>query len=105
MRFGISEISWTLPKILRIRRELVVSPLVVLRVASIALVAIVFPALRENAGAPPPIVPRRRPGSSNWAPAFAGAHEVERYPGPPLQFVRPVRLSGPVPERTGKAPG
>src|SRR6478672_2692785 len=62
MRFGISEISWMLPKILRIRRELVFSPLVVLRGASIALVAMCFPALceahanerpAESAGVPP----------------------------------------------------
>src|SRR5881392_3213731 len=49
MRFGISLISWMFPKILRIRRELVFSPLVVLRVESIALVAMCFPALCEDA--------------------------------------------------------
>src|SRR5688572_20506806 len=48
MRFGISLISWILPKILRIRRELVLSPLVVGRGASIALVAMCFPALRTR---------------------------------------------------------
>src|SRR6476661_8608750 len=45
MRFGISEISWMLPKILRIRRCFVLAPPEVLRGASIALVAMCFPAL------------------------------------------------------------
>src|SRR6478672_10282949 len=65
MRFGISEISWMLPKILRIRRELVFRPLVVLRGASIALVAICFPALCESArsGAPRNCFPGMLPGS------------------------------------------
>src|SRR4249919_2014353 len=63
MRFGISEISWMLPKILRIRRELVLSPLVVLRRASIALVAICFPALRGT---------HASARSANCCPAWAG---------------------------------
>src|SRR5690349_4043332 len=92
MRFGISEISWMFPKILRMRRELVLSPLVVLRGASIALVAMCFPALRGDA--------RKRPAESAGVPAICGA--LPRYP---LQCVRSVRRSDPVPERTGKAPG
>src|SRR5438270_1549099 len=94
MRFGISEISWMLPKILRIRRELVLSPLVVLRGASIALVAMCFPALsRRRAEAPPLVCPAS-------AELYCGA--LPRYP---LQCVRSVRRSDPVPERTGKAQG
>src|SRR3954462_15287121 len=92
MRLGISLISWMLPKILRIRRELVLSPLVVLRGASIALVAMCFPALGGDA--------RKRPAESAGVPAICGA--LPRYP---LQCVRSVRRSDPVPERTGKAPG
>src|SRR3954471_5164873 len=92
MRFGISEISWMLPKIFRIRRELVLSPLVVLRGASIALVAMCFPALGGRA--------RMRPAELAGLPAMCGA--LPRYP---LQCVRSVRRSDPVPERTGKAPG
>src|SRR3954470_8942558 len=91
MRFGISEISWMFPKILRMRRELVLSPLVVLRGASISLVAMCFPALRGDA--------RKRPAERAGVPAMCGA--LPRYP---LQCVRSVRRSDPVPERTGKAP-
>src|SRR5688500_8497460 len=46
MRFGISEISWMLPKILRIRLEEEEPRLVLRARASIALVAMIFPALR-----------------------------------------------------------
>src|SRR6476659_2989422 len=53
MRFGISEISWMLPKILRIRRCLVLTPGVFLWGASIALVAMCFPALCASAGGAP----------------------------------------------------
>src|SRR3712207_6392492 len=56
MRFGISLISWMLPKILRMRREVLDRPSVVAG-ASIALVAMVFPALL-SAGL------RRRPGDA-----------------------------------------
>src|SRR4029078_3166282 len=65
MRFGISEISWMFPKILRIRRELVLSPLVVLRGASIALVAMCFPALGGDARKTPPLV-FPAPGPGHW---------------------------------------
>src|SRR5437868_12236608 len=92
MRFGISEISWMLPKILRMRRELVLRPLVVFRGASIALVAMCFPALRGDAQKRPAKFPGRRR-------VMCGA--LSRYP---LQCVRSVRRSDPVPERTGKAP-
>src|SRR6478672_8408457 len=96
MRFGISEISWMLPKILRIRRELVLSPLVVLRGASIALVAMCFPALcgkREMARAPP-LVHR-----------LVAGHVVERCPATLSNACGPCANSDPVPERTGKALG
>src|SRR3982750_4465215 len=92
MRFGISEISWMLPKILRMRRELVLSPLVVLRGASIALVAMCFPALGGRA--------RMRPAELAGLPAMCGA--LPRYP---LQCVRSVRLFGPCPGEDGKSPG
>src|SRR5918997_1770845 len=94
MRFGISEISWMLPKILRIRRCLDFAPLEVFFGASIALVAMCFPALGGDA--------RQRPANS---PGLRRNTVVERLPRDPLQCVRPVRRSGPVPERTGKAPG
>src|SRR5215212_753358 len=92
MRLGISEISWILPKILRIRRELVLSPLVDLRGASIALVAMCFPALREDA--------RKRPAELAGNPAICGA--PPRYP---LQCVRSVRRFGPCPGEDGQSPG
>src|SRR3712207_5443557 len=44
MRFGISEISWMLPKLLRIRRAVLERPIVVAG-SSIALVAMIFHAL------------------------------------------------------------
>src|SRR6476646_4783612 len=82
-----------LPKILRIRRELVLSPLVVFRGASIALVAMCFPALCGRAETLPLSFP-------------AGCRFVRgALPRYPLQCVRSVRRSDPVPERTGKAPG
>src|SRR6478672_5758678 len=81
-----------LPKILRMRRELVLSPLVVFRGASIALVAICFPALCEER---PEALPLTCRYSGEWWSAA-------RYP---LQCLRSVRRSDPVPERTGKAPG
>src|SRR3954470_21287644 len=92
MRFGISEISWMFPKILRMRRELVLSPLVVLRGASIALVAMCFPALRGDA--------RKRPAEPAGVPAICGA--LPRYP---LQCLRSVRRFGPCPGEDGKSPG
>src|SRR5439155_8764967 len=94
MRFGISEISWMFPKILRIRRELVLSPLVVLRGVSIALVAMCFPALCEARVCAPREVPRRLPGDV-----------VERCPATLSNACGPCANSDPVPERTGKAPG
>jgi hypothetical protein len=95
MRFGISEISWMFPKILRIRRELVFSPLVVFRGASIALVAMCFPALS-----------RRRMGRAPALsfPALPGEF-VERLPATLSNAFGPCAGSDPVPERTGKAPG
>src|SRR5919202_1058409 len=96
MRFGISEISWMLPKILRIRRELVLSPLVVLRGASIALVAMCFPALCGNT----------RDGSrSAFVHRLVAGHVVERCPATLSNAYGPCANSDPVPERTGKAPG
>src|SRR6185369_3987044 len=94
MRFGISEISWMFPKILRMRRCLFFAPTEVFRGASIALVAMCFPALRGDAL----VAPR------NCFPASAG-FVWSAVPGSPLQCVRSVRRSDPVPERTGKAPG
>src|SRR3954451_17902013 len=94
MRFGISEISWMFPKIFRIRRELVLSQLVVLRGASIALVAMCFPALREGARKGAPLMfsrPRPEP-------------VVERCPATLSNAFGPCAVSDPVPERTGKAP-
>src|SRR6476661_5408446 len=93
MRLGISLISWMFPKILRMRRELVFSPLVVLRGASIALVAMCFPALCDGAQRRP----ARFPGLDrdvSWSAA--------RYP---LQCVRSVRRFGPCPGEDGKSPG
>src|SRR5690349_249904 len=94
MRFGMSLISWMFPKILRIRRCFVLAPPVVLRGASIALVAMCFPALCGTRA----VAPR------DCSPALAG-HVLERCSRDPLQCVRSVRRSDPVPERTGKAPG
>src|SRR6478609_8283659 len=94
MRFGISEISWMLPKILRIRRCLVLAPPEVLRGASIALVAICFPALcgaREKGG---PRLYCRLTGD-----------DVERCPATLSNAFGPCANPDPVPERTGKAPG
>ena len=68
MRFGISEISWMLPKILRIRREETEPRLVLRARASIALVAMIFPALSGG---------RRKAGASGF-PALAGKQMVER---------------------------
>src|SRR4051812_45150109 len=96
MRFGISEISWMLPKILRIRRELVLSPLVVLRGASIALVAMCFPALREA---------HARARSAEMSPGRCRNLSWSAGPAAPPQCLRSVRRSDPVPGRTGKAPG
>src|SRR3982751_422904 len=94
MRFGISEISWMLPKILRMRRELVLSPLVVLRGASIALVAICFPALCEaRAVAAPQLLPEESRDRC-WSAA----------PRPsPMRAVRAP--FGPCPGEDGKSPG
>src|SRR6185295_8176758 len=94
MRFGISEISWMLPKILRIRRAEAVW-VCRLAGASIALVAMMFPALRGNA----PVAPR------NWFPAAAGMCRGALPPGLPLQCVEPVRRFGPCPGEDGKSPG
>src|SRR5574338_1008791 len=63
MRFGISLISWMLPKILRIRRAAVVRPDLLFAGASIALVAMSFPALCGNAAK----------GAPQWIPATAGS--------------------------------
>src|SRR4030095_4925371 len=96
MRFGISLISWMLPKILRIRRWLVFVPVEVLRGASIALVAMIVPALLGTGDVSP------GPDGVRLTPE----HDVgARFPLPPPQCVRPVRRSGPVPGRAGKAPG
>src|ERR671910_372106 len=96
MRFGISLISWMLPKILRIRRWLVLVPVEALRGASIALVAMIVPAL---------LVAGRGRGPG-WSPACRRNLDVgARFPLPPPQCVWPVRRSGPVPGRAGKAPG
>src|SRR3954454_12783264 len=93
MRLGISEILWMLPKILRIRRELVLSPLVVLRGASIALVAMCFPALCEGAREAPREVSRLQTGHL-WSAA--------PLPSP----MRAVRAPfGPCPGEDGKSPG
>src|SRR5688572_21016601 len=81
MRFGISEISWMLPKILRIRREDAEPRLVLRARASIALVAMIFPALSVH---------RRTPvasGSRRWVPSkyyfdgcpVAGKQKWERF--------------------------
>src|SRR5206468_12014828 len=97
MRFGISLISWMLPKILRIRRCFILAPLgLFLRGASIALVAMCFPALRGNA----------RERAPQIAPGLAcrimfGA----LVPVPLSNAFGPCANSDPVPERTGKAPG
>src|SRR4029434_3270314 len=69
MRFGISLISWMLPKILRIRRWLVFAPPEALRGASIALVAMIVPALLGAGDVSP------YPG---WSPAHAGTWMSER---------------------------
>src|SRR5438270_1580548 len=81
-----------LPKILRMRRELVLRPLVVLRGAVIALLAMCFPAL-AGAHRCAPAEPAGVPGDV-WSAA--------RYP---LQCVRSVRRFGPCPGEDGKSPG
>src|SRR5258708_9652132 len=91
MRFGISEISWMLPKILRMRRELVLRPLVVLRGAVIALLAMCFPALGGRAS--------ERPAEPAGVPAMYGA-----LPATLSNAFGPCAVSDPVPERTVKAP-
>src|SRR3954470_19081598 len=95
MRFGISEISWIFPKILRMRRCFVFSPPEVLRGASIALVAICFPALCGSAGIPALRLVRR----------LVAGHVLERCPATLSNAFGPCANSDPVPERTGKAPG
>src|SRR5262245_40369974 len=83
-----------LPKILRMRRELVLSPLVVFRGASIALVAMCFPALRGDALVPP----------RNCFPAVAGTWSGAPAPRPsPMRVVRAP--FGPCPGEDGKSPG
>src|SRR6185437_5138334 len=95
IRFGISEISWMLPKILRMRRCLVLVPLDLLRGASIALVAMCFPALCEDAwDAPPQLFSSPRPD-----------HFWSACPAYPLQCVGPVRRCGPCPGEDGKSSG
>src|SRR6476661_3129515 len=94
MRFGISEISWMFPKILRIRRELVLSPLVVLRGASIALVAMCFPALCGDA--------RRAPRQLYSGPG----RNCRGAPVPLPSPMRSIRAPfGPCPGEDGKSPG
>src|SRR5690349_1746800 len=93
MRFGISLISWMLPKILRMRRCFVLAPLEVLRGASIALVAICFPALCGRARKALPLI---LPASRRLCGAL---------PRNPLQCVRSVRQPGPCPGEDGKSPG
>src|SRR3982750_2593173 len=82
-----------LPKILRMRRCLIF-PVEVLRVASIALVAMCFPALRGNA---PFDAPRKFPAKAG---SCSGA-----LPRDPLQCVRSVRQLGPCPGEDGKSSG
>src|SRR4029453_10395839 len=92
----MSEISWMFPKILRMRRELVDWPALVAG-ASIALVAIVFPALEPK--------PTRESGARLGSPAL-GRSEFGALPPVLLSnSFGPCAGSGPVPERTGKAPG
>src|SRR5574338_1731470 len=95
MRFGISEISWMLPKILRIRRCFVLAPLEVFRGASIALVAMCFPALCGTRQEAPPLILSGNPVG----------HVVERCPATLSNAFGPCANPDPVPERTGKAPG
>src|SRR4030095_8876972 len=81
MRFGISEISWMLPKILRMRRAATLVRPPFLAGALIALVAMVFPALcGAHAVARP----------TNCAPADRRSAVLERYPGcpSPMRSVR-----------------
>src|SRR6476661_6342286 len=89
-----------LPKILRMRRCLVLSPLEVLRGASIALVAMCFPALSVHRRRPVPspeglLDPGLRRGT-----VMCGA-----LPRDPPQCVRSVRQPGPCPGEDGKSPG
>src|SRR3954471_17263643 len=96
MRFGISLISWMLPKILRIRRAAVLRPVFFLAGASIALVAMIFPALC---------------GARARALRFLCSCERQErlvgalFPLPLSNAYGPCANSDPVPERTGKAPG
>src|SRR3990170_5052117 len=94
MRFGISEISWMLPKILRMRRELVVRPRTGAAV-SIALVAMVIPALLRHPG-------------KGLDRTDSGLHRMKDEALALL--VHPnawglCAISGPVPGEAGKAPG
>src|SRR5687767_2539702 len=84
MRFGISLISWMLPKILRMRRELLVRAMVG---TSFCLVAILFPALRARVEERGPYEVRR------------GFLEI-----PPHSF-GPLRGVGPWPGEDRKGPG
>src|SRR5881628_3608557 len=81
-----------LPKILRMRRCFVLAPLDVLRGASIALLAICFPALCEDAWKRPARLPDLRAVVWSAAPL----------PSP----MRAVRAPfGPCPGEDGKSPG
>src|SRR4051794_24823690 len=95
MRFGISEISWMLPKILRIRRAAVFRPFLVLAGASIALVAILFPALCRSAGYPG--APRVFPGERRGPVGFR--HVPEYCVGALIPLPSPMR-SARAPVRT-----
>ena len=76
--------------------DLVLGPLVVLRGASIALVAMCFPALCGT---------RRDPALPLDFAGSSPAHVVERCPATLSNAFGPCANSDPVPERTGKAPG
>src|SRR3569623_3783763 len=95
MRFGISEISWMLPKILRIRRWLVRVPLELFRGAASALVAMCFPALRGTAEG------RSRLSS----PAEAGQKCGALVPVTLSNACGPCACIGPCPGEDGKSPG
>src|SRR5687767_9502055 len=101
MRFGISLISWMLPKILRMRRELM-ERLEEGR-AWIALVAMMFPAL-GRAPKCPTCVPAE--AGTRTGLLLAQEHEIaERGSCRPLPMRSARARFRPCPGKAGKAPG
>ena len=100
----MSEISWMLPKILRMRREVVERAEVG---TSFALVAILFPALGD---APLTSASQDRPPApdgqgARLSPGASRDTKVERFPSAPHPPFEPLRGIGSCPGEDGKDPG